>query len=426
MKGLLALATWSRASSAEIDSARDVASRVQDQWRAAGAEVATLPARFLFDDQSIIVPLPAAPPGAPCTRVGLVGSRGLGFRAKLSDASNDPLAPEATGRAVSSAGVMELERCDPRRPVRYIVISSDSGRGALEIVVAHARAGLPSLGSVAPERTGGPLPKMPDAGALPPLVPEGKRADAAEARATRDGAQVLARRTFQASDDGSGENEIDLEPGCHRIEIFGRDPRTDRSPRRFRLDLDAELRDPDGDRVLARDRTEAADAHLETCVGRPTRVSLVFVGAVPRSDVTVSTARWPLPNRLPALWGPLTRAKMARAMLTRHVAIPADDPIFLGQGASGTTTFPLPVEIGGCYVAVVGLARGSARTLALRAHVGTRASSDERGASEEAALTAFCVKPHERARVEVHLRGSAVAFGLAVYRVKSEAWESVR
>ena len=155
-------------------------------------------------------------------------------------------------------------------------------------------------------------------------------------------------------------------------------------------------------------------------------MSLVFAGAPPNGEVTTTTASWPLPLRLPSLWGAVTRSKMARVMFTRHVAVPAEDPIFLGQGSSGTTPFPLPVETGGCYLAVVALTHGHARSLQIRTMVGARESTDERGATEEAALSAFCVAAHESARIEVHARGTGVGWGLAVFRVKSGIWEAGR
>lgn len=409
------------------DDSREVASRVVEQWKRAGGAAQQLPTRFVFDDETILVPIPASRDDASCTHVALVAARGLSFHARLSDVSFDPLtAPEPGGRGSSLAGVLELHRCGGEHSIRHVVLTSDAGRGAIEVVVARSAAELPRLASIIPERTGGSLPPVPEAGSLPPLpVPE-KRADSAEARAKREGAQTQRRETRRANEDGNGDEEIELPAGCHRIELFARDPRTDRPNRRFRLDVDAELRDPSEDRVLARDRTEAPDARLEACVGQATRVNLAFVGAPPGGEVLVSLASWPLPARLPPMWGPVARSKMARAMFTRHVAVPADDPVYLGQGSSGTTPFPLPVEIGGCYVAVVGVTHGHARSLQLRALVGARESTDERGAAEEAALAAFCVHAHEKARIEVHARGPAVSYGLAVFRVKSGVWEAGR
>lgn len=379
-----------------------------------------LPTRFVFDDETLIVQVPVDETTG-CTHVALIGARGLGFRARLSDALSDPLAPEMAGRAASLAGVVELRRCGDARPIRHVVVTSDAGRGALEVIVAHAPSALPALTSVIPERTGGALPPVPAAGGLPVLPPPQKRAELAEARARRDGAHVGARTGLRARDDGSGDAELTLVAGCHRLELFARD----RARSRHRLDVDAELRAPN-DRVLSRDRTEAPDARLEACLGRDTKVTVVFVGAPPNSELVTTLASWPLPEHLPSLWGAAARSKMARVMFSRHVAAPPAGPIFLGQGSSGTTPLPLSVETGGCYLAVVALTHGHARALQIRSVVGARESTDERGAAEEAALSAFCVQAHETARVEVHTRGTGVGWGLAVFRMKSEAWEAGR
>lgn len=407
------------------DSGREVAEHVVEQWRTAGGRVTTLPTRFLFDDETTLVPIPVEE-GTGCTHVALIGARGLSFRAKLSDATFDPLAPEIGSRGTSHAGVVELRRCGGGRPIRHVAVTSDAGRGALEVIIARAPSALPNLPSVIPERTGGSLPPVPEAGALPPLPPMEKRAEVAESRAKRDGARVEARTPIRAGDDGGGEVEVPLGPGCHRVELFARDPRTDQPGRRFRLDLDAELRDPTSERVLARDRTEAPDARLEACLGRSTRVVVTFAGAPPNGEILATAASWPLPQFLPSQWGAVVKGKMARILFTRHVAMPSEDPVFIGQGSSGTTPLPVPVEAGGCYVAVTALTHGHARALQIRAVVGAREFTDERGAAEEAALSAFCVGAEERARVEVHARGAGVGWGLAVFRVKSGVWEAGR
>lgn len=413
------------AAPARADTAREVAERVVEQWRGAGGRVVALPTRFVFDDQTVLVPVPVDE-ATGCTHVALIGARGLSFRARLSDATSDPLAPEVGARATSVAGVVELRRCGGARPIRNVVVTSDAGRGALEVVVARAPSALPSLTSLVPERTGGALPPVPEAGPLPALPPPERRAELAEARAKREGGRIDARTPLTAGDDGGGEGELALGAGCHRVELFARDPRALSTGRRFRLDVDAELRDPANDRVLARDRTEAPDARLEACVGRTTKINVVFAGAPPNGEVMSTLASWPLPQRLPSLWGPAVRSKMARVMFTRRVAVPADDPVFLGQGSSGTTPFPVPVETGGCYVAVVALTHGHARTLQIRTVVGARESTDERGAAEEAAMSAFCVGAHETARIDVHARGTGVGFALALFRMKSSIWEAGR
>ena len=426
--------------------ARDVAARVAEQWRVAGAHTVQLPTRFLFDEETVLIPIPAPDSSTHedegCTQVAAIGARGLSFRARLSDAPMDPLLPpETTARSSSTAGVLELRRCERGRPpVKHVVVTAEAGRGAVEIVVGRSTSPLASLAAIIPERTGGVVPAPPEAGSLPSLPSQDKRMEAAELRARRDGASVRARTMSRSGEDGSGEEDLELDEGCHRIEVFGKEllhggpsSTSQHAPtrsvsaaaRRFRLDLDAELRD--GDHLLARDRTEAPDARLETCVGSPTHVTLMYAGAPPHSEVVLTRGSWPLPARIPPMWGPAVRSKMARVMFLRHVAPPAEDPVFLTQGATGTTLLPLSVETGGCYIAVVGVTHGQRlRQLQLRALIGARESTDERGVAEEAALVAFCVRAHESARVEVLARGTGVSWGLALFHVKSGVWEAGR
>src|SRR5262245_7317065 len=94
--------------------ARDVAARVLEQWRIAGGQGSSVPPRFIFDEETVLVPVRPEQGEAPpseCTHVAIIGARGLSFRAKLSDAPNDPLLPPEPGaRASSTAGVVELHR----------------------------------------------------------------------------------------------------------------------------------------------------------------------------------------------------------------------------------------------------------------------------------------------------------------------------
>jgi hypothetical protein len=137
-------------------------------------------------------------------------------------------------------------------------------------------------------------------------------------------------------------------------------------------------------------------------------------------------ASWPLPEHLPSLWGAGARGKMARALFARHIPSLPDAPVFLGVGSSGITPFPVPLEPGACYVATVALTHGHARSLQLRTMVGSRESTDERGAAEEAALTAFCAEGSASARLEVHARGTGIGWGVALYRVRGGIWEPGR
>src|SRR5262249_59823879 len=136
------------------------------------------------------------------------------------------------------------------------------------------------------------------------------------------GGRVGKRETGTAGSDGGGEAQVMLEPGCHRVELFAPEPAARvRGTRRMRLDVDAELRDED-DELLARDRTDAADPRLETCVGEATAATGVFAGAPPGASVTATHVWWAMPEHLPASWPAEARGRGARARRARPLGGP--------------------------------------------------------------------------------------------------------
>ena len=217
-----------------------------------------------------------------------------------------------------------------------------------------------------------------------------------------------------------------LEPGCHTLRLFPVDPRNGR-PRGGKVDLDAELRGRNDDRVLARDRSDAPDAELSACVGEPTDAEVVFAGSPPRAPVLMAHYAWPLPAHLPVVWDDDVRGRMARVLFVRHVASLPREPSFLTQGGSGTTSVPLSVEPGACYLAVVAGAHGNARALGLRVRVAAREAYDDRGVDGAGAAVAFCAEAGSLATAVVEAHGAPLlGWALALYRVEDRAWESPR
>jgi hypothetical protein len=415
----LAVLADGHAADAQLHAAVD---RLAEAWRASGASVVVDKTRFLNDDETVVVSLPDAP-DAECTTVVLLGSRGMGFHVRPADRGADD---DASARIPSEAGAVSIERCGATPPHRLLV-TSDSGRGALETLVARSAKPMESMRTILPERTGGTTAPAPEPGSLPPLPPPEKRAEFAEARAKRDGALILSRTTWTAGADGTGAGDDTLEPGCHALQLFALDPRAGGAPTpspRGKLDLDAEMRDPSSDRVLARDRTDAPDARLDLCVGETTNVEVVFVGAPANAPVLVAHSAWPLPDRLPSLWGGEARARMAHVLLSRHVKSLVREPVLLAQGGSGTTPVPLKVEPGACYLALVAVVQGATRAVGLRVHVGTHDAYDDRGIDENGAVVAFCAGDRAGALAEVEAHGTPLlGWGMALYRVGSSAWE---
>jgi hypothetical protein len=421
----LALLAAGAPARAQTEGLRQEAERVAEEWRKGGAVIGRGPSRFLYDNDTMTISLPPAETSEQaCTTVALLGGRGVSFHTKVAGVDDDPLSDDPSARASSVAGVLEIGGCGPAAlPLERLRVTSDAGRGAIETVVARSARPPAAIRTVLPERSGGMLPPPPDAGTTPTLPPAERRADLAEGRAKREGASALPRASWGASTDGSGDVKLALQGGCHRIEVFAVDSRSARSSHRRRLDVDAEIRDDDED-LLARDRTDNADARLELCVGETTDVTVIFAGAPSKSAVTVTHAWWPIPAHVPSLWGAEPRARMARAFLSRKVSSPLDEPVALYDGLAGSTPVPIAIERGACYLAVAAITNGHARGLGLRVTVAAREERDERASDDSAALVAFCARDNDRARLDVEARGASITWGLALFRLEGGAWQS--
>jgi len=407
---------------AHAEDLRDVAARVETAWVGAGGEVLRRPTRFVMEDETVTLDLRPAPASrqARCRRVALVGARGMSFHVT---AKTGALAGEA--HVASVAGVVELQGCGGVPD--WVKLKSDSGRGALETVVATASTELPAIGEVLLERSGGVLPTATEPGPLPPLAPPGARANLAEGRLAREGFLLRPGLTWTAGDEGKGGGALTLDEGCHHVELFAVEPRTRDTGRHARLDLDGALRGADGE-LLAEDQTIAPDVRLAACVGAAVRASVVFDGAPRGTPVLVTHAFRPLPPHLPRAWGPEARARAAWVMAAHHLGPPPADAVLLARGASGTTPLPLPVEPGACYVVVAALERGGgrARGLGVRVSVGERVSEDDHGGKGDAAIVAFCAAEASEARIDVESRSSGSGWGVAVFRMLGGAWQRDR
>ncbi len=425
--GCAGLVSSARAGAEDL---RDVAGRVEGAWRDAGGVVARRDTRFVMEDETTTIDLradlghgrAARAFDADCLRVALIGARGMSFHVNAVSGADEDAAPVA-----SAAGVIELHGCGLVPDV--VRLRSDSGRGALEIVVASSKTALPPVSAILLERTGGALPAAPEPGPLPPLPSPRARALVAEARLRAEGFTLTPETVWPAGDDGKGSGERVLDPGCHHFELFAAEPHARgvraEVPRRSRLDLDGALRRADGDHdLIAEDQTIAPDVRLDACVAASTKVRVTFEGAPRGSPVLVTQATHPLPLHLPGAWAPEVRARLASALFAHRVASPTDDAILLARGASGNTPVPLPLEPGACYVAIAAMERAGARGhgIALRATVADRVAQDDQGAREDAAIVAFCARDATFARLEVDARSAASGWSLAVFRMVGGAW----
>jgi hypothetical protein len=416
---LVALAPIAFASSAHADLRAD-AQRLARTWTARGARVEQLPPLFLEGGRVRSLPLDpyARSTATECTALVLLGERGAeltvyGVEALLEarrrgeeparDRGDDPR--EDDGKTRSTAGALVLERCGAARSeLTRLVVEMRSSRGAVEALLVRSNTRIGAVDDILPERAGGPPPPRGDVGHPLEPGPVAARLERAGRRAVADGARGRAQESVRASARGEGSFTLRLLDGCHRVEIMAEVPTT--LPRRV-TDIDAEVREGETSRLLARDRADAADARLDFCLGIPSPVEVSFVGASRAVQVTALTSTWPISDAVPLRWGPRARAGMASALSRRRAPVDAGRLLVQTLGVQGTTTVPLAVEPGSCYLAAVGLVRGETRGLRLTARIGGRVARDEVVERPEGAAVSFCAEGEDQATLEIEARGSS-------------------
>jgi hypothetical protein len=318
-------------------------------------------------------------------------------------------------RLRSAAGAMLLSRCGADRlGLKRLLVELSSTRSALEVIVAEwkDREKVVALGEMLPERASGPVAPRGNPGRPLEPGPLPERLARAEKRARADGAEAVTRVSMKASPNGNGEFALRLTEGCHRLEVMAEVPQM--VPRRA-TDIDAEARESESERLLARDRADMPDARLDFCLGEPGVVDVPFVGAAGAVNVMVSDARWPIPRTVPPHWGPRARGALAMALRKRGAPDPQSQAILETIGVQGDTSVPVAVEPGKCYLAGIGLVRGEARGIRIGVGLGSKVLRDETGDKMESAAVAFCADLETSAVIKVEARGSAPWWALVVW-----------
>jgi hypothetical protein len=336
----------------------------------------------------------------------LLDKKDAGPRLPAADADEDQ-------RTKSAGGALTIARCGAERvSLRTLVVELQSLRAALEIVVAESREALGDVREVLPERSFGPVAPRGDPGR--PLEPGAlaERLSRAERRARLDGAESVVRTGLKASILGSGELSLRLAEGCHRLELLAEVPQV--LPRRA-TDVDAEVRESETGRPLARDRADSPDARLDFCLGEATTVDVQFLGAAGPVTVMASDARWPVPKRVPSHWGPRARGGLSMALRRRGAPSPREEAVFETLGVQGETSVPFEVEPGRCYLAAVSVIRGEVRGLRFAVELGGRMLRDEALDRGDGAAVAFCSEAERSALMRVEARGNSPWWVLLVW-----------
>ena len=356
-----------------------------------------------------------SPRDSTCTTVSILGVVGLHFAVRFSEL--DPSAPSSAFPEPSAAGAIEITRCGSSKPyLAGVVVEMRSPRGVLETLLSNAPAGLPRLAEVLPSRDPGTELALGDPGPPPPLPPLAQRLERLATRARREGANAFQRMQWQAGDDGSGAEPLDLDAGCHELTLLAETPASGERA----IDLDVELADAESGARLGVDRAEDADAALSVCLGSPAGVELRFIGAAPNASLTLTRARWDLPRGLPGTWGTEARARLAALARAQHLRL-LSPPIYTSLGVQGTSELPLEVEPGACYAALVAPLRGEVRNLSLSALARAAGEVPRGTADPSGGAVSFCAHGARHVTLEVDGQGASLAWLLAVWETGRSA-----
>ncbi|MCS6901862.1 MAG: hypothetical protein NZX77_19125 [Polyangiaceae bacterium] len=386
---------------------RSDAARIGDFWASAGGAVIRHPPLFLEQGRPRWVKLPAEP-GPACLSLALLAPRAVEVSLFTGSAMNETT-------ETSRAGLLVLSRCGPeRRSLERVAVELRGARSAIEVITSRGDTPAPDPRQALPERIVAPLTHPLDPGRAPASESLAARIARAEERA-RASAVEIQRMELSAQREGHGQTSLPLREGCHRIELLA-----EAGGGGLTSDVDAELRDPRTGTILVRDRSDTADARLELCIAESTTLALSFRGAPARARVVVLLTRWPLPPALPMLWGPRTRAAMAFAIVRRGLSPPRSAPILSFTGLTGSTFLRPELAPGACYLLLLGLARGEARSLSIAGLLDGHILRDEGGSGKDGLVLAFCSQRATSIPLTIETRGGGHAWGAALWRLGTE------
>ncbi|NUP09357.1 MAG: hypothetical protein HOW73_25165 [Polyangiaceae bacterium] len=406
----VALSSLFAARPALADLADDAA-KIEAALTAGGLELARKETLFVEEGHVVAVPETT---GGKCRSVIVTAARNVTFSAVTGSAQDDAddliaalQAPRSERRFESTAGVLQLSGCGGE--IARVYLRMTSARGALEVRVAHGDAVAEDV-TDAIGRSAGPSAPRGEVGPLLSVSSLADRRQRADAAARADGATNVLAIEGRAEANGLGLVKIKAVDGCHRFHVMA-----DATDNDGRVDLDAELRVEGGGATIVRDRGEAPDARLDVCVGSTTEIPIVFSGAPPKSRVLVLDALFPLPKGIPDHFGDRAQAGLAAAVRKRLRRGPDTAPIFETTGAHGSMTTSIPTEPGRCYVAALGVMRGTPRGMRLFVQTSPRSATEEVPPGTDSAAVSFCASTSDGARLRVDAPGLGVGWVLSLW-----------
>lgn len=369
-------------------------SRVAESWSKAGT-VSVLGPRLVTRGTRLDLGLPAPaidPSSSSCVTLLVLASPSAVFSLTFGHGDEDvrrdfPLE--------SSVGLLEVARCGARKAAlgRGSVVSL-SPRAVLSLLLVVGEAPAQSSRELLPERNAGAPAPAPELGPRPTLPPAAQRLASKRRARSLEGPRTLVEEELEADSAGDARQRLPLAAGCHTFDVLEAEAGTGQA------DLDARLLGDDGANLTVDDST-APDARLLFCTGESKAVILDVRGAEPGARLVGLHASWPLPEGLPAEWGPRVRGRLAETLLLEHFPLPPSRPTAASLGVQGTTQLLVPARPGACYVVVVAALGRQPERLGLAARAGGRTSRTRARPGRSSASVSLCATgPTLRAEVQ--------------------------
>lgn len=319
----------------------------------------------------------------------------------------------------SVAGLAETMHCgEARAKLADFLVEMRSPRGVLEVIAIAAASELPEARSVMPKRQTGAFRPLAEVGPPPQFTALAERLAALQRSAQLLGESDADLVQLRTKAQGQGEHELDLKPGCYRID--GLAPALPKE-HPLMLDVDLELSRLRDNKPLASDRSEAADARIEFCTATPERAVLRYGHLPPSVPLLALITRWEFPVDTRAHWSSQTMNQLA--LLWHQHRLPKRS--FLNDGfqrewigVSGQTRLSLPAAAGQCYQAYAVAETGEAAGLSLTAEQG-RLLAAHQALGGAPIQIGFCARRSGAIRLKLIAYGKSLVWRVVAYRTGS-------
>ncbi len=283
-----------------------------------------------------------------------------------------------------------------------VAVEMRSPRAVVHALVAVGAERPPPLETTLPARDTGPLAAEAAPAPARPREPLAERLRRFETKARLDGGRALEALPLLP---GRPER-LALGVGCHRLLASTAEPGA------FRLVLrDASEREP---RRL--EAAEGADVSQELCFARERSLLVEIEAPDPKSEVTLASARFPLPTGLPGRFGPQIAERLTETLGASVAPGRLGLLVSTSIGAQGHTHLPRALPPGSCYLAAVVPLHGEPSSLALGVSAGAWSGEAASTVTGLGTKLAFCVDRTGQADLDVEARGLGVAWLLLLFR----------